>query len=104
MSVGGKVHLGLHSLEELLGNGGARADIPGMQRDDWYHKEDRIKYLRGKFRHLQDPLADLAGGNLPPNAKIFVNGEETTRARLQEQFRKVLDSGYDFLETDYHHD
>ncbi len=79
-------------------------DIPGMQRDDWYHKEDRIKYLRGKFRHLQDPLADLAGGNLPPNAKIFVNGEETTRARLQEQFRKVLDSGYDFLETDYHHD
>ena len=80
------------------------ADIPGMQRDDWYHKEDRIKYLRGKFRHLQDPLADLAGGNLPPNAKIFVNGEETTRARLQEQFRKVLDSGYDFLETDYHHD
>lgn len=62
------------------------------------------KYLRGKFRHLQDPLADLAGGNLPPNAKIFVNGEETTRARLQEQFRKILDYGYDFLETDYHHD
>lgn len=94
---------GIHS---FIANGVEMTDvdIPGMQRDDWYHKEDRIKYLRGKFRHLQDPLADLAGGNLPPNAKIFVNGEETTRARLQEQFRKVLDSGYDFLETDYHHD
>ena len=76
--------------------------IPGMPRDDWYHKEDRKKYLQGKYRHLQDPFADLAGGNLPSNAKIFVNGRETTVGEVRDQFRKELDNGYDFLEIDYH--
>lgn len=77
-------------------------EIPGMVRDDWYHKEDRIKYLQGKYRNLQDPFADLAGGNLSANAKIFVNGVETTVGEVRDQCRKELDSGYDFLETDYH--
>lgn len=76
--------------------------IPGMPRDDWYHKEDRLKYLQGHYKHLQDPLADLAGGNLPNGARLFVNGEETTAGELREQCRKQLDTGYDFLETDYH--
>ena len=69
-------------------------EIPGMLRDDWYHKEDRIKYLQGKYRHLQDPFADLAGGNLPSNAKVFVNGRETTVEEVRNQFRKKLDSGF----------
>lgn len=77
-------------------------EIPGMPRDDWYHKEDRIKYLQGKYRHLQDPFADIAGGNLPPNTKIFVNGRESTVGEVRDQSRKELDSGYDFLEIDYH--
>lgn len=76
-------------------------EIPGMVRDDWYHKEDRKKYLQGKYRHLQDPFADLAGGNLPANARVFVNGKETTVGEVRDQSRQVLDSGYDFLETDY---
>lgn len=77
-------------------------EIPGMPRDDWYHKEDRIKYLQGKYRHLQDPFADIAGGKLPTNAKVFVNGRETTIGEVREQSRKELNSGFDFLETDYH--
>ena len=77
-------------------------EIPGMPRDDWYHKEDRIKYLKGKYKHLQDPLAGSVGGNLPNGARLFVNGEETTVGELREQCRKQLDMGYDFLETDYH--
>lgn len=77
-------------------------EIPGMPRDDWYHKEDRIKYLQGKYRHLQDPFADIAGGNLPPNTKIFVNGRESTVGEVRDQSRKELDNGYDFLEIDYH--
>lgn len=77
-------------------------EIPGMPRDDWYHKEDRIKYLQGKYRHLQDPFADLAGGNLPANTKIFVNGRESTVGEVRDQTRKELDNGYDFLEIDYH--
>lgn len=77
-------------------------EIPGMPRDDWYHKEDRIKYLQGKYKHLQDPLADLAGGNLPNGARLVVNGEEMTAGELREQCRKKFDMGYDFLETDYH--
>lgn len=92
---------GMHS---FTANGieATEQEIPGMPRDDWYHKEDRIKYLQGKYRHLQDPLADLAGGNLPANAKVFVNGRETTVEEVRNQSRKVLDSGFDFLETDYH--
>lgn len=77
-------------------------EIPGMPRDDWYHKENRIKYLQGKYRHLQDPFADLAGGNLPANTKIFVNGRESTVGEVRDQSRKKLDNGYDFLEIDYH--
>lgn len=77
-------------------------EIPGMPRDDWYHKENRIKYLQGKYRHLQDPFADLAGGNLPANTKIFVNGRESTVGEVRDQSRKELDNGYDFLEIDYH--
>ena len=91
---------GIHS---FTANGieATEQEIPGMPRDDWYHKEDRIKYLQGKYRHLQNPFADLAGGNLPDNAKVFVNGIETTVGELRKQFRNNLDSGYDFLETDY---
>lgn len=91
---------GMHS---FTANGieATEQEIPGMPRDDWYHKEDRIKYLQGKYRHLQDPFADLAGGNLPTNAKVFVNGRETTVEEVRNQSRKELDSGYDFLETDY---
>lgn len=77
-------------------------EIPGMPRDDWYHKEDRIKYLQGKYKHLQDPLAGLAGGNLPNGARLVVNGLETTAGELREQCRKQFDMGYDLLETDYH--
>lgn len=77
-------------------------EIPGMVRADWYHKEDRIKYLQGKYNNLQDPFADLAVGNLPANATVFVNGKETTIEDLRNKFREILDSGYDFLETDYH--
>ena len=77
-------------------------DIPGMVRADWYHKEDRKKYLKGKYKQLKDPLADLAGGNLPMNAKVFVNGEPTTREELTNRARKMLDAGFDYLETDYH--
>ena len=92
---------GMHS---FTANGieATEQEIPGMPRDDWYHKEDRIKYLQGKYRHLQDPFADLAGGNLPSNAKVFVNGRETTVEEVRNQSRKKLDSGFDFLETDYH--
>ena len=92
---------GMHS---FTANGieSTEQEIPGMPRDDWYHKEDRIKYLQGKYRHLQDPFAGLAGGNLPGNAKVFVNGRETTVEEVRNQSRKVLDSGYDFLEIDYH--
>ncbi len=91
---------GMHS---FTANGieATEQEIPGMPRDDWYHKEDRIKYLQGKYRHLQDPFADLAGGNLPANAKVFVNGRETTVEEVRNQSRKELDSGFDFLETDY---
>lgn len=91
---------GMHS---FTANGieATEQEIPGMPRDDWYHKEDRIKYLQGKYRHLQDPFAYLAGGNLPSNAKVFVNGRETTVEEVRNQSRKKLDSGYDFLETDY---
>lgn len=91
---------GMHS---FTANGieATEQEIPGMVRDDWYHKEDRKKYLQGKYRHLQDPFADIAGGNLPANAKIFVNGRETTVEEVRNQSRKKLDSGYDFLETDY---
>ena len=90
---------GMHS---FAANGieATEQEIPEMPRDDWYHKEDRKKYLQGKYRHLQDPFADLAGGNLPSNAKIFVNGRETTVGEVRDQFRK--DNGYDFLEIDYH--
>lgn len=92
---------GIHS---FTANGVEATDevLPGMPRDDWYHKEGRIKYLRGKFRNLQDPLADLAGGNLPMNARVFVNGEETTREEVRRKAAKVLEAGYDFPETDYH--
>lgn len=79
-----------------------KEEIPDMPRDDWYHKEDRIKYLQGKYRHMQDPLADLSIGALSPDAKIFVNGEMTTGEEIRKRARKVLDAGYDFLETDYH--
>ena len=91
---------GIHS---FTANGieATEQEIPGMPRDDWYHKEDRLKYLQGKYRHLQNPFADLAGGNLPDNAKVFVNGIETTVGELREQSRNNFDSGYDFLETDY---
>lgn len=91
---------GMHS---FTANGieATEQEIPGMVRDDWYHKEDRKKYLQGQYRHLQDPFADIAGGNLPANAKIFVNGRETTVEEVRNQSRKTLDSGYDFLETDY---
>lgn len=91
---------GMHS---FTANGieATEQEIPGMVRDDWYHKEDRKKYLQGKYRHLQDPFADIAGGNLPANAKVFVNGRETTVEEVRNQSRKELDSGYDFLETDY---
>jgi len=77
-------------------------DIPEMPRDDWYHKENRIKYLQEKYRHLQDPLSGLTGGNIPANARLIVNGEETTADEVRRASRKMLDSGYDFLETDYH--
>lgn len=92
---------GMHS---FIANGieTTEQEIPGMPRDDWYHKEDRIKYLQGKYRHLQDPFADIAGGKLPTNAKVFVNGRETTIGEVREQSRKELNSGFDFLETDYH--
>ena len=73
-----------------------------MPRDDWYHKEDRIKFLQGKYRNTQDPLADLALGGLPANARIYVNNELTTPEEVRARARKVLDAGYDFLETDYH--
>lgn len=91
---------GMHS---FTANGieATEQEIPGMVRDDWYHKEDRRKYLQGKYRYLQDPFADIAGGNLPANAKVFVNGRETTVEEVRNQSRKTLDSGYDFLETDY---
>lgn len=91
---------GMHS---FTANGieSTEQEIPGMVRDDWYHKEDRKKYLQGKYRNLQDPFADLAGGNLPSNAKVFVNGKETTVGEIRDQSRQVRDSGYDFLETDY---
>lgn len=92
---------GIHS---FTANGieATEQEIPGMPRDDWYHKEDRKKYLQGKYRHLQDPFADLAGGNLPANAKVFVNGRETTVGEVRDQLRKELDNGYDLLEIDYH--
>ncbi len=91
---------GIHSFTEN-GIEATEQEIPGMPRDDWYHKEDRLKYLQRKYRHLQNPFADLAGGNLPDNAKVFVNGIETTVGELREQSRNNFDSGYDFLETDY---
>ncbi len=92
---------GIHS---FTANGieATEQEIPGMPRDDWYHKEDRKKYLQGKCRHLQDPFADLAGGNLPANAKVFVNGRETTVGEVRDLVRKELDNGYDLLEIDYH--
>lgn len=77
-------------------------DMPGMPREDWYHKEDRIKYLQAKYKNLLDPLAGVAGLNLPDNARIVVNGEETTYGELKDRTRKMIDAGYDFLETDYH--
>ena len=91
---------GIHS---FTANGieATEQEIPGMPRVDWYHKENRLKYLQGKYRHHQNPFADLAGGNLPDNAKVFVNGIETTVGELREQSRNNFDSGYDFLETDY---
>lgn len=92
---------GIHSFT-ATGIESVDQDIPGMPRDDWYHKEDRRKYLRGKFKNLQDPLADISGGNLPKNAKIYVNGAATTREELREKARKILDAGYDLIETDYH--
>ena len=92
---------GMHS---FTANGieATEQEIPGMVRDDWYHKEDRKKYLQGKYRNLQDPFADLAGGNLPDNARVFVNGKETTVGEVRAQTRQVLDTGYDLLEIDYH--
>lgn len=92
---------GVHSFS-VNGIETTEQEIPGMPRDDWYHKEDRIKYLQGKYKHLQDPLAGLAGGNLPNGARLVVNGEKTTAGELREQCRKQLDMGYDFLEIDYH--
>lgn len=78
------------------------AEIPGMARADWYHKEDRIKYLQSQYKYLQDPLSDIMGSNLPVNARIVVNGKETTPDEVRKASQKMLDSGYDFLETDYH--
>lgn len=92
---------GVHSFS-VNGIETTEQEIPDMPRDDWYHKEDRIKYLQGKYKHLQDPLAGLAGGNLPNGARLVVNGEKTTAGELREQCRKQLDMGYDFLEIDYH--
>lgn len=77
------------------------SEIPDMARADWYHKEDRIKYLQSQYKYLQDPLTDM-GGNLPANARIVVNGKETTAEEVRRASLKMLDSGYDFLETDYH--
>lgn len=93
-----------HGIHSFTANGieATEQEIPGMPRDDWYHKEDRKKYLQGKYRHLQDPFADLAGGNLPANAKVFVNGRETTVGEVRDLVRKELDNGYDLLEIDYH--
>lgn len=92
---------GIHS---FVANGIEATDqeMPGMPRDDWYHKENRIKYLQGKYRNVQDPLADLALAGLSANARIFVNNEMTTPEAVRARARKVLDAGYDFLETDYH--
>lgn len=92
---------GIHS---FIANGieTTEQNIPGMVRADWYHKEDRKKYLLGKYKNLEDPLADIAGGNLPMNVRIVVNGEETTREELRSRTRKIIDAGYDLLETDYH--
>lgn len=92
---------GIHSFT-VNGIESTEEEILGMPRDDWYHKEDRIKYLQAKYKHLLDPLADLAGGSVPNGARLFVNGKETTAGELREQSRKQLDMGYDFLEIDYH--
>lgn len=78
------------------------AEIPAMVRADWYHTEDRIKYLQSQYKYIQDPLTDIMGGNLPANARIVVNGKETTAEEVRIASRKTLDSGFDFLETDYH--
>ena len=92
---------GIHS---FIANGieSAEQEIPGMPRDDWYRKEERKRYLQGKWKFFQDPLACIAGGNLPKNAKVFVGGKEVTRGALQAKAREALEAGYDFLETDYH--
>lgn len=70
-------------------------------------RADRIKNaLRRNIEwfdnHLPDPLADLAGGNLPNGVRLVVNGEEITAGELRARSRQQLDMGYDFLETDYH--
>lgn len=77
-------------------------ELPGMPRDDWYSSEDRKKFLQSHRKYLQDPLADISGGMLPANAKLVVNGKETTAGELRKQTSGMLDVGYDFLETDYH--
>lgn len=78
------------------------AEISEMARADWYHKEDRIKYLQSKYKYLQNPLSNIMGGNLPANVRIVVNGKETTAEEVRRASQKMLDLGYDFLETDYH--
>ena len=91
---------GIHS---FIANGIETVDLelPGMPRDDWYSKEDRIKFLQGRRKYLQDPLAGIFGGAVPANIKLVVNGKETTIGELRKQTSGMLDAGYDFLETDY---
>ena len=69
-----------------------------MYRQDWYSKEDRKLFLKSKRQYTDNPLAYiLQSQGIPPNANIKVtdlNGNEIDPNSL-------IDSSFDFLETDY---
>lgn len=71
--------------------------VPEMIVPEWYHKEDRKKYLKAKKKFIDNPIAHLFA-NIPPGCKVM--GSDGTEIKRNDQV--VTDDNYDLLETDYH--
>lgn len=71
--------------------------VPEMIVSEWYHNEDRRKFLTAKKAFWDNPLAYLFA-DIPPGCKVIASdGTE-----IKRDTRLATDNNYDFLETDYH--
>lgn len=71
--------------------------VPEMLVAEWYHKENRKKYLQTKKALHDNPIVYLLA-DMPPGCKVF--SSDGTEIHPDTQY--MTDSNYDFLETDYH--